>query len=396
MVASIGSNGVEFVYSCTSDAPKIKHFVDTRNLQNETRFSMQIDMLIIDDHVCNNIEYVLGKIPKIDSVTFMYRHSRNINIHDSIAKLLYIFNNIDELYLNTSCFSTGSYFSVSATIRFFLRNISTKKLVLYPNLFLTNNIVKIINNNNNIKCIRLIMNSTVLLCLSAIPVPKIDTVHIQDLDGRITKDMMIKLFQLASNLKKLSFGCSMMRRTSSCFIETDALKQIMNFVTTNIQFNELGFHYCGLIDTDIKYICSELIDCNICSIIVEDSYCYNDNSIYSIVNMIKNSELLESVNVGKINSSDTLFKVVEALANTKITSFVATLCEDMSDSKVMHTRDRVRDILSENYCLTNVSITISDRIFMYDISLESITKSRNIELVNERRFIKTKIAAQND
>lgn len=386
-------NKIQLIYSYPDDAEKTFEKIDKHSeFHNASRIDMIIDSRAITPKFCDDIEYVFKKVPKIDKVALRFNNVTYPGAHNTITRLLHIFDDIDMLYLDT----TSTYRGTSPNyniIKTFLAKASTKKLLLDKYFNITNELVNIINNNNAIKSIELTFNMRYIDFLDTDPVLKIDAINIIDFFTTVTEHHLEKIFQFVPNLKKIYFNG---KRINTGVFGMYAFEKIINFVISKPQFNKLHFRNCILDDTDIYYACDKLLEYNISSIMFIDYHGYKNKTIHSIAVLIKNNIYLKTVSISNIKSTDALLRIVESLANTNIIKFIATSVFLFFVSSAAETdfKNKIIDILSENYVLTNICIKYG-QFSEVTVDTSSIV-NRNIELAQKRRFTKTKAVVSVD
>lgn len=424
----INGDTLKFTYYCDSDVQNIKKFVDEdvfefthysdNGFRAEIKFvsisDLQSDfcyvrhskvyILIseINDSLCDNIKCLIERIPKIKAVKLMckchgygYVCNRNFN-YDSIIKLLQIFSGVKILRLDAIYDSDKDDTTMTLMIKHILRNASTKKLILRTQFISVNDIIKIISDNDKIKCVDMrkdLIDLAELINFNII-IPKIDTLRIFELGVCITKDMMIKIFQLVPNLRSLIFyGNAYDNIYTTVIISDDTLEEIMNFVTRREQFDTLNFSFCGLSHENIEHICNKLVGYNIRSVTLNNFCKNNGNSNHrSIANMITNTKSLEKMKLA-LNSISELLNIIESLNDASVTFFTVMVNEE-NDSNFYESHSKISDALSQNFSLTHICINInySSQFYNHIMDTKMIT-DRNIKLSKERRFTNTKVAA---
>lgn len=389
------NNKIELIYIYPDDADITFEEIDKHSgFHNVSRIDMVIADTAITQKFCDDIEYVLKKVSKIDRIIFSFNNNMYPDTHDTVTRLLHIFDGIDMIYLNTSSTYriTSSNYNI---IKTFLAQVSTKKLLLDRYFDFTNEFVNVINSNDAIKSVKLTFSLQNISFLDADPVLKIDAMNIIDSFVIVTDHHLEKIFRFAPNLKKICFKGKDTCIFTSMF-DVYAFEKIINFVLSKQQFDELHFQYCNLNDNDISYACDKLLEYNISSIMFVDYNYYKNKTMCSITNLIKNNTYLKAVSISNIKSTDALLHIVESLANTNITKFIATsgcLSFDYAGNET-YFKNKIIDILSENYVLTHICIKY--KVFIELIVDTSSIVNRNIELAQKRRFMKTKAVVSID
>lgn len=379
----IHGTDIIFLYKCLGDIQETENFMKNKNFQHVSHFKMRICTSVVNDIFCEHIKYVLEIIKEINEVSFMCDSNCDQICYNTLDILL-IFSGVENIKMSLS---THDNVVISPTIKMFLQCVSTKKLYLDEMFITDKTIIKIVTENVNIKHINTKVYSHQLLNLNYV-IPKINKLKIYE--PKLDVNMIKNLFLTIPDLTSLTINTKTYCETEINKIQYDVVKELVTHVKSNSQFSELKFCYCGLNDDTIEYICDNLIDHNIHTITFKDNYRYKNKSVNSIIKFIKNNSNVRVINIYVLNDIDTLINILNVLNDSKIVKF-ATAFKHSDYVIVDKIRNEIVSIISKNYLLTDISITVFSTHFTGKINTSSIT-NRNIELYNQKRFKTTKRA----
>lgn len=405
MVVSICGNVIEIIYNNNTDAPTITNFIKITDLRHISYVGIDIDILGITDDMFASIKYLTEKMRRIDKVIFRYNNFLCKILYWNTSKLLYVYDGdsiIQSDIMHIMC--TGDNI-LSNIIRITLQNSSTKKLFPNTNIELVSWLLGIIMSDASIKSVSMRLYPLELIDLSytdlfqqnknSSAIAKIDKLSISGLYSAVTKNVVARLFTLAPNLTSLVFEGYRMYSDSKNFIEDDAIEMIIDFATLATHLRELHFCYCKLSCECVENLCSRLESCNICNFILREQFFISQCNISSIVHMIRNCKSLENIEISNIFTQDDFFDIIEALTDTNITHFTTQISTTLVN-ELRSMCSRVGDIFLRNYSLTYISIQMQGWNECFEcFGTDSITK-RNIKLLEESRFVKTKVAVPTD
>lgn len=377
-------------YNYGANYERINSFVNAKrnNMGCDLNLHIKICVYAISDDALNSIKFILTKVKKVWDVMISFKPCEiyGKKFCNNIAKVCKLFSDVYELHLYSIDSPSHFVYSMSEYI-IILQNANTRMLMLNQYFKLDDNLAKIINENCGIENVTMNFDSHALKW-SKSSISKINTVNINYDLNTISDGKSYKLFELASNVKNLTFSYV---DDTWCihYLHFETLKIIIDFVIKSAHFDNLHFYNCFLGAEKIEYICNNLMNCNINSISFDEFDGYEQSSIESIANMIKNNRSLKMIHVNTINSCAQLLTLIESLVESNIEEFDSILPIEMSN-QVDSIRDLVTDILSKNYSLVSFSVKLKwshDECFDTDPII-----NRNIRLLNERRFAKTKMA----
>lgn len=379
---------INLIYSRVEDCAIIQQF------NNESKLGVRITVhiLAISDEICDSIKYVLANIKNIDTAVLSFEKCKidTVYCYDDIIKICNVFSGVNNFYLNVV--NPFVYYHSLSAIIVFLQNVNTRRLIMHRRFVIFNDLVEIINNNENIICITLTVKSH-KLDFPDTPVPKIDKVKINDDHKSITQTHLTKLFVLAPNMKSLYFNGNRYWKKSTPFICQNALENITEFLLNIQHFDELRFHNCGLTCDDTEFLCDNLVNCNVNSVILRGISSGRHPNMNCIVDLINKNKFMKQVEISTINSCTDLLTVVESLTKSNIDHFVSVLRLKAEDS-ISTMQEKVIDLLSDNYSLKFFSVKLEG----YDAECFDTEQIiiRNCELENKKRFINTKCITSTD
>lgn len=363
------------------------------SLQNNCDVNIEIDVNCISDQLCCHIKDIFGvKKSCVKEVTIVYNTLCVVDkeMCDLIIKLLGFIKEIDSLILNIENNMHPNKISADI-IKTFLCHASTQHLTLDIDVINNNEFREIAITNAKIKNMMVKTRVNKLNMISFSQIDKINGVIVDTSDYKtITTHTITKMTNLSPNLTNIIFigngyGCLLFTPT--------AIEYLINFVTSCNHIDKLEFRGC--FDSKyVQYMCDAFINVNIQAIYFSSEYKnIGRHATLSITNLIKNNKSIHGIKIGYIRAkfTDAFFEILKGLADTNITYFSAVIESPTSDIPKVH--DNILNCLEKNYSLLNMHIWIYTNTFRrHHVCTDSIT-NRNNELHNNKRFVRTKVAA---